>query len=124
MKVTSTQNVKDPKMYFGPSSHSITTFIKWRNKQGKEEKFRLNQLVCHKWKEIGRRLKIPESLLIAWEKEHLKVQLECTNTVLCHWLENPTDYYPKSWDGLQRLLKDVQLSEIAIDLKRALDNVV
>ena len=87
----------------------------------KEETFRLNQLICHKWKVIGCLLRIPNSLLIAWEKQHLKNQIECTNTVLRHWLENPTDCYPKLWDGL---LKDAQLSEVANELERALANVV
>lgn len=124
MKVTCTLNVEDPKAYFGPSFRSITTFIKWRNKQGKEEKFRLNQLICHKWKEIGCRLTIPDSLLIAWEKQHLKDQLECTNTVLHHWLQNSTDCYPKSWDGLQHLLRDAQLSQVASDLEEVLANAL
>ena len=135
MKVT--QNVQDPKFkeqhtspdrkcqysdidYPKVSAHSIT-FINWKNKHGKEEIFRLNKLVCHKWDEIGRLLEIPHSQLIAWERGN---QLKCTDTVLCHWLDNPTDRYPKSWEGLDRLLNDAELAEEAKDLKQALANAL
>ena len=122
MKVN--QNVADPKVYFDPSAHSITTFIKWKNEQGEEERFRLNKEICHKWEDIGRLLRIRDSQLIAWEREYLKDQLKCTNTVLLHWLKNPSNCYPKSWKGLDRLLNDAQLGEVASGLKQALASVL
>ena len=94
--------------------------IEWRNEQGKKEKFRLKEEICHKWIDIGSLLEIPLSLLLAWGRQHLRDPLACTTTVLCHWLENPTDYYPNSWEGIDRLLRDAALSEVANDLKQAL----
>ena len=82
------------------------------------------EMICHKWKEIGCLLEVPLSLLQTWEKDHSKDQLECTNTVLCHWLENPTDYYPNTWEGLDHLLNDAELGQVASDLKLALANAL
>ena len=84
----------------------------------------MKELICHKWEEIGCLLEIPLSLLHGWEAKNLKDPLKCTNTVLCHWLENPTDYYPNSWEGLDRLLNDAELGQVASDLKRALANAL
>ena len=106
-----------------PTSRSLT-LIEWRNKQGERKRFRLKELICHKWMEIGCLLEIPLPVLQSWETEHLKNQLKCTNTVLSHWLENPTDYYPVSWAGLDRLLDNAELGQVAEDLKQALCNTV
>ena len=105
----------------GPTSRSLT-FIEWRNEKGEKERYRLKERICHSWKEIGCLLDIRLSLLQAWEKEHLKDQLECTNTVLCHWLENPTKDYPNTWEGLDRLLNHAELGQVASELKQALAN--
>ena len=106
-----------------PTSRSIT-FIEWRNERGEKKRFRLKELICHKWMEIGCLLEIPLPVLQSWETENLKNQLKCTNTVLSHWLENPNDYYPVSWEGLDRLLDNTELGQVAEDLKQALNNAV
>ena len=106
-----------------PTSRSIT-LIEWRNKQGERKRFRLKDRICHKWMEIGCLLEIPLSVLQSWETEHLKNQLKCTNAVLSHWLDNPTGYYPVSWEGLDRLLEHAELGQIAEELKLALENAL
>ena len=98
--------------------------IEWRSKQGKKEKFRLKQLICHKWKGLGCLLEIPLPILLGWEKRYREDPMDSIDAVLSHWLENPTDYYPITWPGLYRLLKDAELSQVAEDLKLALDNVI
>ena len=107
----------------GPTPRSLT-FIEWRNKQGKNEIFRLKEQICNKWEEIGCLLDIPLSLLQSWEMKHQKDPLKCVNTVFCYWLENPTEYYPKTWKGLDSLLNHAQLGQVASDLKKALANAL
>ena len=46
--------------------------------------------------------------------------MDSINAVLSHWLDNPTDYYPISWEGLNRLLNHAELGEVAEELKQAL----
>ena len=98
--------------------------IEWRNKQGERKRFRLKELICHQWIDIGCLLEIPLPVLQSWETEHLKSQLKCTNTVLSHWLENPTDYYPISWEGLCHLLEDAELGQVAEQLRQAINNAL
>ena len=106
-----------------PTSRSIT-FIEWKNERGEKKRFRLKELICHKWTEIGCLLEIPLPILRAWETKNLKDPLQCTNDVLSHWLENPTDYYPVSWEGLDCLLDNAELGQVAEELKQALNNAV
>ena len=98
--------------------------IEWRNKQGKKEKFRLKQLICHKWKSLGCLLEIPLPILLGWEKKYREDPMDSIDAVLSHWLENPTDYYPIAWEGLYRLLEDAELSQVAEDLKLVLNNAI
>ena len=106
-----------------PTSRSLT-FIEWRNEQGKKERFRLKEKICHKWYELGCLLEVPLSTLSSWEKKHPRYELGCINEVLYQWLEEPTDYYPDTWEGLYRLLDHAELNQIAEDLKRALANAL
>ena len=106
-----------------PTSRSLT-LIEWRNEQGERKIFRLKQLICHKWKELGCLLDIPLSVLHSWEKYHREDPMDSVNAVLSHWLENPTEYYPKSWEGLDRLLDNAELGQVAEDLKQARNNAL
>ena len=108
-----------------PTSRSLT-FIEWKNEQGERKRFQLKELICHKWTELGCLLEVPLPILRAWETKNLKNPLQCTNDVLSHWLENPTesDYYPTSWEGLDRLLNHAELGQVAEDLKHALNNAL
>ena len=52
----------------------------------------------------------------------------CIAVVMRRWLENADDLpnasrYPKSWPGLISLLEDAELSDVAEELKRALDSL-
>ena len=105
-----------------PSLMNLTMII-WRNKEGEKKRFRLKRIICRQWKELGYLLGIPLTLLQSWEVNHNGDPLECINEVLSHWLENPTDYYPASWEGLYDLLEDVELNEVAEELKQVLDNL-
>ena len=44
--------------------------------------------------------------------------------MLSHWLGNPPDSYPATWEGLDKLLKDSELSEVAKELKEAIGNAI
>ena len=98
--------------------------IDWKNEQGDKKRFRLEHLICHKWKELGCLLEIPLPILQGWEKKYREDPVDSINAVLSHWLENPTDYYPVSWEGLDRLLNDAELGQVAEELKQALNNAV
>ena len=102
-----------------PSSRNLT-LIEWKNEQGESKMFRLKQLICHKWKELGCLIEIPLPMIQCWERKYREDPMDSINAVLSHWLENPTDYYPISWEGLDRLLNHAELGEVAEELKQAL----
>lgn len=92
------------------------------DKRGEKKKLRVKQLICNKWKEIGDLIDISYSVLDAWSKSYHEDPLECIRCVLDHWLMNSTVEYPASWEGLCHLLEDIQLKQLAEDLKQALDS--
>ena len=105
-----------------PTSRNLT-LIEWKNEQGRKQQFRLKQLICHKWKDIGCLLEIPLPLIVGWEKKYREDPIDSINAVLGHWFENPTEFYPLTWEGLDHLLNDAELGQVAKDLKQALANV-
>ena len=62
---------------------------------------------------------IPAPVYNGWEQGS---QDEICHTVLQHWLDSGTGRYPTTWSGLIEVLEDVQLGEVAKQLKRALLN--
>ena len=58
----------------------------------------------------------------------MRDSLECIDEVLSHWLdpdpESPKECnYPVSWEGLYKLLEDVELKDlVTVELKQALDS--
>lgn len=108
-----------------PTARNLT-LIDWKDSKGRRRRLQVKQSMCNKWKEIGCLLEIPLPLLQAWGTTYRENPLECINPVLTHWLESSTEleYYPVSWEGLQTLLEDVELSQINVDLNKALANAL
>ena len=94
------------------------------NKEGKQQHFRLQELICNKWILIGDLLHIPHPLLDAW-KTTLRDPMDCIRQVLTRWLENSEDIppvYSVSWEGLYKLLDDAELIDVVASLKEAIEN--
>ena len=99
------------------------TVIVWTNREGKQEYFRLQELLCDKWILIGDLLHIPRSRLDAWKNEHHHGDpLDCIGLVLTYWLENGSPTYPVSWEGVYELLDDAELTNFVAPLKEAIEN--
>ena len=104
-----------------PTSRNLI-LTEWKNEQGQKKKFRFKELICHKWKDLGGLLDIPLPTLTGWERKYREDPNDSINAVLGHWMENPPDYYPITWEGLNRLLNDAELSQVVEDLKQVLNN--
>ena len=96
--------------------------IKWKDGQGKIQRFYLMDMIGSKWRSIGQQLGLHPSQLDGLSTEHRDNATECCRAVLGKWLENPPSEYPVTWDGLMELLDDCQLSQVAIKLKAALSD--
>lgn len=95
------------------------TLIKWRNERGEEKEFRVKRLIFHRWKQVGD-LIVPRQLLHVWGRR--KTDEESCDAILSYWMDNPPPDYPTTWVGLYDLLKDSELSQVATELKEAVDN--
>ena len=78
------------------------------------------------WRQIATRLGFEPGQISAIDSDHRQTFL-CITAVLGQWLENADRLpnarnYPKSWQGLINLLKDVELGEVAEELIKALSS--
>ena len=95
--------------------------IRWQDENGELKKFRLKTLICNEWKVIGDLVEVPNSILESWGTKYREDSLQCIKRVLSHWLDHPTEEYPASWEGLYRLLEDIECSDVAKTLKQCVD---
>ena len=103
-----------------PDSANLTV-IRWENERGEVNRFRLKSSIYHKWRNVGD-LVCSRQQLDVWAKE--KDSKECCDAVLSHWLDHPTGHYPATWEGLYELLNDSELSQVAVDLKNAVEKAI
>ena len=104
-----------------PNSSNLTV-IKWKNEKGEVKTFHLKASITHKWREIGDHVEVPWEKLEVWAQE--KDADICCKEVLSYWLNNPPSNYPATWEDLYELLKDCELSQIAANLKQAVENAI
>ena len=103
-----------------PNSGNLTV-IKWKNEKGEVKTFQLKNLIKHKWREIGDHV-VPWEILEVWAQE--KNAEACCKELLMYWLNNPPPNYPATWEGLYELLVDSELSQVAANLKQAVENAI
>lgn len=103
-----------------PLSLTSLELIKWRDQHGHERTFRLVDKVSSKWRAFGSRVSLEPDQLEAWETRFQRDSTRCWCMIMQHWLNRGgTHDYPKTWDGLYKMLRDVQCSEVANELKEA-----
>jgi hypothetical protein len=95
--------------------------LKWKDEGGRQRRFRLMNKVAFKWRHFGLLFKQEVSDLDGWEKQYLGDNRRCWEKVMGEWLDGGgTDEYPDTWEGLVRVLEDVEYTEIARELVRVL----
>ena len=100
------------------SQHLI--LIKWKNDQGKTERFYVAEKIAHKWRDLGVLLGLSPSMLESLAENHRGDAHACCQELLGRWLESPPLEYPSTWRGLVELLLDCQLEQVAEELKATL----
>ncbi len=108
-----------------PLSLKTLALIKWRDREGCEQTFRLVDKVSSKWRDLGKRLSIEPNILDGWEKEHQKDANSCWDKVMGDLIASGgTEEYPSTWEGVYQLLKDIKRGGIARDLKKAVTHFI
>lgn len=93
--------------------------IKW-----KREQFRLVERVSAQWNRFGIQLGIQADLLEGWKHQYLGDATKCWIKVMGHWLgQGGSSEYPPSWEGVYKLLEDVQYVAVASELKQFIENM-
>ena len=104
--------------------HRFVDLIKWEDENGVKRELRIYSKVSHKWRQIATQLGFELGEIESIEENHYRNYSRVT-AILVRWFENAKNLanasrYPKSWQGLINLLEDVELGEVAEELKRAL----
>ena len=98
--------------------------LKWKDVDGLEHTFSLIDKVGAEWQKIGVMLGITTNKLIGWDRQHRGDVTLCWGELVGHWKKSGgTNNYPHTWDGLYKLLRDIQYSQVAEDMKKAVDDV-
>ena len=97
--------------------------LKWKNRHGKVERFRVVTEIFNNWREIGILVGISHQQLDAWERERRESKA-CCIAVLDHWLQYASGKYPTSWDGLCEILEDCELGQVAERLRVAVNAAI
>ena len=103
-----------------PVNPSHLQLIKWKDRQGKTQRFYLMDMIGNKWRSVGHQLGLLPSQLEGIASQFGNNATECCRAVLGEWLENPPPDYPVTWEGLVELLEDCKLAQVAVMLKSAL----
>ena len=104
--------------------HHFVHLIKWKDENGIKRELKIYSKVAHKWKEIATRLGLELGQITTIINDNCQ-NSSCITDVFQRWFEHAAHLpnakdYPKSWRGLINLLNDVQLGEVAEELKKAL----
>ena len=98
----------------------------WLHETGIEKQLKLYSKISHKWELVATLLGFENGEVTSLRRDFSDA-CERITAVLERWLDNARNLpnaskYPKSWQGLVKLLKDTELSEVADDLETALSS--
>ena len=100
----------------------LLSLLKWKDKQGVVFSFRLGSRVSTKWKTFGLLLGFQPNELDELDSRYRGVCTSCWNSVMERWLNGGGEPdYPPTWEGLYALLRDTEQSNVARDLRKAVD---
>ncbi len=99
--------------------------IKWRDKEGRDQKFCLRDKVSSKWWDLGILLTIEQALLDGWDSQYLKNASRCWDKVMDTWITSRgTGDYPSTWEGVYQLLEDINCGKFVDALREAVTHAI
>ena len=107
--------------------HHLLDLIKWRDENGVTRELKIYSKIAHRWNQIATRLGFEHGEIESIGRNSFDDRDRVT-AVLKRWFDDARNLpnassYPKSWQGLLKLLKDAELSEVAGELHTALKSV-
>ena len=104
-------------MFSAPSLSDLTCL---RYDNG-DKCLRILDSISHEWIKAGDLLGLTPECLKGIDLKHRGDVHMCCRDVLVHWLQDNLKNYPPTWECMKQLLKDMELSTVAIDLQNALN---
>ncbi len=96
------------------------TLLKWTDKDGQNHTLGIRDELSSHWHDIGQLLDISMNILDGFSLQRSGDVRQCCRDVLYDWIQNGSSHYPATWEGLLKLLQDMQLSSLASSLELAL----
>lgn len=103
-----------------PQLH-LLILLTWRDHKGKEHKVEILKALKRKWQKLGQLLGLSPRDLETFKKEENKKIGRCRR-IFSHWIDSngyPPNY-PLTWQGLEKLLRDLKQKRTANNLNNAL----
>lgn len=97
--------------------------IKWKDDEGRVQKYSVILSIRQKWREIGELLDMTPTEIKQISVDHRDNLESCCFDVLTAWLEKGSPHYPLTWGGLLEILEDAELNTAATDLSSALSRL-
>lgn len=100
----------------------VLTLITWRDGHGKDQRLEILKTVSARWRDVGVLLGQKLSELDGYQRMENNDIGGCCTRVFSHWIDDNghSPKYPLSWEGLERLLRDIEHGGAADNLKNAL----
>ena len=95
--------------------------IPYTNKDGQPKVFTLSERVSSKWRKIGLQINLTMDTLESYEHQYHTVSRRWEE-VMKAWMEGNNPNYEVSWDSLYELLKATNCTQVAEELKIAVEN--
>ena len=105
-----------------PPIESCLAIFKYTNSNGEKARFSLKGRTSNRWRDMGIQLGIGQATLDGWRTANLGQSAECWVNVMSHWLDNGSQDYSKSWEGLYELLEDLRMGQVAKELRAAVES--
>ena len=107
--------------------HHLVDLIKWRDENGVTRELKIYSKIAHRWNQIATRLGFELGEIDSIRRNYPFDDRDRVTAVLGRWLDDARNLpnassYPKSWQGLLKLLQDAELSEVAGELHTALNS--
>ncbi len=96
--------------------------LEWTDTDGQSQTqtLRVRDEMSVKWEEVGDLLELTPDRLQGIDSQRRGDVRLCCRDVLVDWIKNGSPRYPLNWEGLLKLLEDLELSSTANTLKLAL----
>lgn len=104
---------------------SYLSVLHYLDQEDKEHTLKIIKRIAADWEELALILGSDPKLIVSSYSGGKDIALRCCRDVLSEWFENNgADGYPLSWNGLIKVIRDMELSRMAAEIETALQCVI